>query len=133
MEREELKMKKLIQMILICVLLAFAIPVAANVTVGLPADAGIGNCFPFGCSYTGGYQQVYTKSQFAGPIKITNLEFFNTKENFGGATAMNAGNWAISLSTTSADWNTLSSTYATNIGSDNTLVFNGNLAQPWAF
>jgi len=46
---------------------------------------------------------------------------------------MNSGTWTISLSQTTADWNTLSSTYASNIGLDNTLVFSGNLTQPWAF
>jgi hypothetical protein len=71
-------------------------------------------------------------SQFTGSITITNLEFFNTKKN-SLATAMPSGNWQISLSTTSANWNTLSSTFASNIGSDNTLVFNGNLSQPWTF
>jgi hypothetical protein len=46
---------------------------------------------------------------------------------------MNSGNWVISLSTTSADWNSLSSTFANNIGGNNTVVFNGNLAQARAF
>lgn len=125
-------MKKLMQMLLIGVWLVSAIPAAADLTIGLPADSNTGNCFPFGCSYTGEYQQVYTKSQFSGPIKITNLEFFNTKFDFG-ATAMNSGNWAISLSTTSRDWNSLSTTFSSNIGGDNTLVFSGNLSQPWTF
>ena len=125
-------MKRLLQIILMCVLLAFAIPAAANVTVGLPADSGGGNCFPFGCAYNAEYQQVYNSSQFSGPITITNLEFFNTKYN-SSATAMPSGTWTISLSTTSADWNTLSSTPASNIGGNNTLVFNGNLSQAWAF
>jgi len=100
--------------------------------IGLPADTGIGNCFPFSCAYSGLYQQVYTSSQFSGPMTITGLEFFNTSFN-SDATAMNSGNWAVSLSTTSADWNILSSTFASNLGADNTLVFSGNLAQPWAF
>ncbi len=46
---------------------------------------------------------------------------------------MNSGTWTISLSTTSANWNTLSTTFSDNIGADNTQVFSGNLAQPWAF
>ncbi|HNC52367.1 MAG TPA: PEP-CTERM sorting domain-containing protein [Accumulibacter sp.] len=109
-----------------------AAPAFADQTVGLPADGGTGNCFPFGCSYSGEYQQVYTKSLFAGPIIIKDLEFFNTEFNTG-ATAMNSGTWTISLSTTAADWNTLSGTFASNIGGNNTVVFSGNLSQPWAF
>ena len=105
---------------------------AAGFIIGLPAYTNNGNSFPFGSAYSGEYQQVYTSSAFSGPVKITNIEFFNTAYN-SGATAMNSGNWAISLSTTSADWNTLSGTYASNIGTNNTLVFSGNLAQPWAF
>jgi hypothetical protein len=124
-------MKKL-SVLLALVWLLSAIPAAANVTIGLPADSDQGNLFPFGSDYNHGYQQVYSSSQFSGPITITNLEFFNT-EHDAGATAMPSGNWKISLSTTSADWNTLSSTLASNIGADNTLVFDGNLSQPWTF
>ena len=126
-------------------LLLFAIPLillyvitvapvfADDVIVGSPSDAGTGNCYPFGCAYSGEYQQVYTSSQFAtGPVLITGLEFFNTQFDVG-ATGMNSGNWAISLSTASVDWNTIGTTYANNIGPDNTLVFNGDLSQPWSF
>ena len=107
-------------------------PARADVTVGLPADSGNGNCFPFSCSYVGEYQQVYSHTQFGRSITITSLDFYNTALNTG-ATALQSGNWAISLSTTGADWNTLSGVYANNIGTNNALVFNGNLAQPWAF
>jgi PEP-CTERM motif len=118
--------------LLLCLFLLTAMSAAAGVVVGSPADPGTGNCFPFGCAYSGEYQQVYNSGQFSGPITITDLEFYNTQANTG-ATAMNTGNWTISLSTTTADWNTLSSTYASNIGGDNTTVFNGDLAQAWAF
>ncbi len=106
--------------------------VGAGLIIGQPADPHTENCDPFGCAYLGEYQQIYARSQFSGPITITDIEFFNTQIN-AIATAMNSGNWAISLSTTSANWNTLSSKFASNIGSNNTLVFSGNLAQPWAF
>ena len=105
---------------------------AGTVVVGMPPDTGTGNCFPFGCAYSGYYQQVYTRSQFSGPIQIAGLAFFNTQNN-GNATAMNTGNWMISLSTTLYDWNTITTNYAANLGADNTVVFNGNLSQPWAF
>jgi PEP-CTERM motif len=125
-------MRRIFVTLLAGFLLLAGIQAMATVVVGLPPDAGTGNCFPFGCAYSGEYQQVYTSSLFSGPITITDLEFFNTVFD-AGATAMNSGNWMISLSTTSADWNTLSSTFANNIGPNNTLVFNGNLAQAWAF
>jgi hypothetical protein len=117
----------------LCLLLAA--PGMAGISVGLPADPGTGNCFPFGCQYSdygSEYQQVYSNTQFSSPIAITSLEFFNTQLDLG-STAMNSGTWTISLSTTSADWNTLSTTYASNLGGNNTLVFTGNLVQPWAF
>jgi hypothetical protein len=125
-------MKKTLATAFVCVALLAAIPAFASVTVGLPADVGTGNCFPFGCAYGGEYQQVYNSGQFPGSITITDLQFFNTQVNFG-ATSTNTGNFAISLSTTSADWNTLSPTYANNIGANNTLVFSGSISQPWAF
>jgi len=100
--------------------------------VGLPPDPSTGNCFPLGCAYSGTYQQVYSSSAFSSPITITGLEFFNTRFN-SSATAMNSGTWTIDLSTTSANWNTLSSTFASNIGAGDKTVFNGNLSQSWAF
>jgi hypothetical protein len=109
-------------------------PAFADEIIGLPASSSTGNCLPFGCPYSilPEYQQVYTAGAFSGPITITELKFFNTEYN-SGATAINPATWAISLSTTSADWNTLSGTFAANIGPDNTTVFSGSLAQPWAF
>ena len=126
-------------LLMVGVLLIFAgltPAVAGTLIVGTPADGGTGNCFPFGCNYdsytNGQYQQVYTHSLFTGPITITGLEFYNTQQNRGG-TAMNTGTFTISLSTTAADWNTLSGAPLSNIGGDNTQVFSGSLAQPWAF
>jgi len=118
--------------LLLCLFLLTAMSATAGVVVGTPADSGTGNCFPFGCSYNAEYQQVYNSGQFSGSITITDLEFFNTQYN-SSATSMNSGTWTISLSTTAADSNTISSTYASNIGGDNTEVFSGNLAQAWAF
>lgn len=125
-------MKKLIVPLLAGFLLLGIPAFATTIIVGNPPDPNTGNCFPFGCAYSGEYQQVYTHSLFTAPITITNLEFYNTAfDNF--ATAMNSGNWVISLSTTSADWNTLSGNFAANIGPNNTQVFSGDLSQPWAF
>jgi len=124
---------RLLPALLLCLFLLTAMSASADVVVGLPPAAGGGNCFPFGCVYNAEYQQVYNHGQFGvAPITITDLEFFNTQTDVG-ATAMRSGTWTISLSTTAADWNTISGTYASNIGADNTTVFSGNLSQPWAF
>src|SRR5262245_24710447 len=90
-------MKKHRLTVVVLVRMASAIPAVADVIVGLPADPNTGNCYPFGCAYLGEYQQVYSHTQFSGPITITGLEFFNTAFNFR-ASAMNSGNWTISLS-----------------------------------
>jgi len=127
-----MELKKLVASLLLCAGLLIAMPAFADIVIGLPPDPGQGNCVPFGCARNTEYQQVYSHTQFPGPITILDLEFFNTQQNLG-TNQMNSGNWAISLSTTSADWNTISANYASNIGPDNTLVFSGNLAQPWAF
>ena len=120
-------------------LLVFAasIPLVADtIIVGSPVDIADGNRYPFGCNSgsfcSGQYQQVYTNSLFSGPMVITGLEFYNTQFD-NGATAMGTGAFTISLSTTEADWNTLSTVPTDNIGPDSTQVFNGTLAQPWAF
>ncbi len=113
---------------------AFTPAMAGTIIVGTPANSG--NSFPFGSNYdaatNGQYQQVYTHSLFTGPITITGLEFYNTQSQ-AGATGMNTGTFNISLSTTAADWDTLSGAPASNIGGDNTQVFSGSLARPWAF
>lgn len=112
-------------------LLGFALPAFASPIV-IGGAPNTNNCYPFSCSYNREYQQVYDQGAFSGPITITGLEFFNTQYN-SGATATDSGTWTISLSSTSADSNSLSSTFANNLGGDNTQVFSGNLAQPWAF
>src|SRR5665647_1502895 len=127
-----MKLKKCFQALGAVAALLCAVPAFSNQIIGLPADPGGSNCFPFGCSYLGEYQQVYTASAFSGPITINALEFFDTSSN-DNVTSMNSGNWTIALSTTSKDWNTLSPTFTTNLGGDNTTVFSGNLFQPWAF
>jgi hypothetical protein len=117
-------------LIALCALCFAALPASAGLVVGLPADTN--NSFPFGSAYAGEYQQVYTSSVFSGPVLITSLAFYNTEYD-SGATSMTSGLWTISLSTTSANWNALSTTPSANIGSNNTVVFSGNLSQPWAF
>jgi hypothetical protein len=125
-------MKRAFSLLLPCISLLCVAPALADQTIGLPPDSNTGSCIPFGCAYNGEYQQVYTARAFSGPITINDLEFFNTSFN-SGASSMNGGFWTISLSTTSADWNTLSGNFSSNIGPDNTVVFSGDLVQPWGF
>lgn len=105
---------------------------ARTIVVGSPPDINTGNCYPLGCAYKGEYQQVYTHTLFQGPVIITALQFFNTQDN-AHATSTNFGTFTISLSTTSADWNSLSPDFASNIGPDSKQVFKGSLFRPWAF
>jgi len=125
-------MKKWLSLCALVLLTCVVAPLVSAQTLGLPPDPGGGNCFPFGCAYTGLYQQVYSSTQFSTPIEITGLEFFNTTSN-SGATSTPSGTFTIGLSTTSANWNTLSSTFSSNLGADNTVVFNGSVSQPWTF
>lgn len=127
-----MKFNKLLSALAIGTAMFTAAPTFAAQVVGLPELTNTGNCYPFGCSYSGEYQQVYDAAAFSAPITIYGLEFYNTSYS-AGATSLNSGNWSIALSTTAASPSTLDATFANNIGGDNTAVFNGNLAQSWAF
>jgi hypothetical protein len=114
------------------ILVSFPASTKADVLAGDPAnpDPGTGLCMPFGCFYQGEYQQVYTSSLFPGPFQIMGLEFF---DSIFPPTGRASGSVAISLSTTSANWNTLSSTLSANIGGNQKQVFNGTIAPPYPF
>ena len=86
-----------------------------------------GNCFPFGCSsWAPEHQQVYASPDFAGPITIVGLTFYNSQ---GGASGgFTSGLITLALSSTSAAVNGLDlNNLANNIGADNTVVFSGTL------
>ena len=124
-------MRKVLACLALCVALS-ALPAMADIIIGNPPDPGSGNSFPWGNAYNAEYQQVYASSDFAGPITITNLEFFNTQFD-GGSTSLPTGTFTISLSTTSAGVGTLSGDFNANKGGDNTVVFTGSIAQAWTF
>jgi hypothetical protein len=89
-----------------------------SLTVG--ANNG-GNCVPFGCNGVGTnrYQEAYANSLFSplGPISITGLDFFLV-----AAGNLAVGTYQLSLSTITADVNSLSNTnFDSNLGPDNTL------------
>lgn len=102
------------------------------VTVGV---ANEGNCYPFMCNDSGTstgpsihYQQVYSASSFTGVTQINSLTLFDVfAAQFGGTSAVLSGNYQVSLSTTTRAVNGLSTNLASNIGADNTLIFNGDL------
>ena len=87
------------------------------------------NAFPFGGNYQDGfgateYQQVYNSSEFgSGAFAMNSVTFFN---GFFASTLAN-GTYTISISTTSAAVNGLSTNMASNIGADNETIFSGTL------
>jgi hypothetical protein len=110
-------------------LAAGASPAQADVLV----DAtGSNNGFPFNITDFGlpsmRYQQVYDASALAGLSgqAITGLRF--AVADFSGSFAGTLSNVSISLSTTAAGSNSLSATYANNVGADSTLMFSGALS-----
>lgn len=122
--------KSVLALAAVAALLNVNLAQAQSQVVGLPAQTNTGNCYPFGCSYSGEYQQFYSASAFSSAIDINELSFFNTQYN-SGATSLNSGNWTIRLSTISSG--SLSNSFASNLGSNVTTVFSGDLGQSWAF
>ncbi|HEY1886101.1 MAG TPA: PEP-CTERM sorting domain-containing protein [Roseiarcus sp.] len=97
---------------------------ASALVIGAPATGG--NFIPFG-SIAGypEYQQLYAAADFSGPITIDDLEFFTVPDS--GTGTPNPGVFTISLSTTSAQVNALSTTLSSNLGSNNTAVYDATL------
>jgi hypothetical protein len=127
-------MKKTLACLALCVALT-VVPAMADIIIGNPPDPGSGNSFPWGVAYNAEYQQVYGGSDFAGPITITNLEFYNTQFN-SGSTQLPSGRWTITLATsTTVGVNTITGNFAQNLANSNnvTQVFSGNINQPWTF
>lgn len=88
------------------------------------------NCFPFtGCSPIDRYQQVFASTQFAAlaqPELLTEIAI-RPDAQFGMAGTVSFSNVVISLSTTAAAPDGLSSTFAANIGADVATVYSGAL------
>jgi hypothetical protein len=87
-----------------------AAPAQAAVTVGTPTIGGL--CAPFGCSYSGVYQQVYGSSAFSGPTAINTVEFLFPQ--FGNEWTDNNGSYTIAFYLTNQPVNGLSTNPATN-------------------
>lgn len=108
----------------------------ANAEPVLIGTVGVGeNCFPFGCGpLTGGganrYQQVYSSSQFSGPLLIQQIEFFRS---LGSNTT--TGTYSFYLSTTGRAVDGLDTrNFDANVGLDRALFavmeFTGGPAAP---
>lgn len=113
-------------------LLAFQqVSLAASILIGAPGDAP--NFAPFGAGNITRYQQVYSASQFSGPIAISNITFFHLIPQCGvgqpGCTPASGdfGNteYALSFSTTSRSVNALSTDLVSNVGPNQQLFFQG--------
>jgi DNA-binding beta-propeller fold protein YncE len=90
-------------------------------------EGGFDNCIPLsGCVDKDRYQQVFDSSEFSGPIWISEIRF---RRDVGSAVPFSSSfsNVVIELSTTSAGPDALSTTFATNQGSDLTTVHSGAL------
>lgn len=103
---------------------SFVPAVASTVTIG---GTNSDNCIPFntcgGLNF--GYQQVYSSSQFSGPVSISGLQFYQSAF-FTGADSI-TGTFTIDFSITSKPVNGLSSNEASNIGIDSAEFFSGSL------
>jgi hypothetical protein len=98
---------------------------ADTVTIGTSASP---NAYPFGWpGYLGEYQQVYSGSLFSGPVDITAITFF------GVGTNSITGNYTLDFSTTSAGVDSLSTSYAANIGANNAQFFSGAVSDTLSF
>jgi hypothetical protein len=114
--------------------------VAQAGTIVVPNDlAGVegnyDNCIPFSsnCLHSSlRDQQVYAASQFGSGGLITQIAF-RPDFNLGGAFSSTIDNIRIDLSTTSRAPNELSTTFASNVGTDDTIVFNGPLTLSSSF
>jgi hypothetical protein len=89
-------------------------------------EGNINNGYPFDLTQTGlssqRYQQVYAASQFPGAGLITQI-IFRPDAFAGHAFSSTLSDIQIDLSTTQAADDGLSTTYANNVGADDTIVF----------
>jgi hypothetical protein len=95
-------------------------------------EGGGGNTFPFDSTGPQRYQQVYSASQFGAGGLITQLAF-RPDGPLGHTFSVMISNIQIDLSTTAAAPDALSSTFASNVGADDRVVFSGPLSLSSAF
>lgn len=133
MAGEDTAVTKHSALITIAIIALFAVlPAPAHaslLTVGLPALTRTGNCDPFGCPAffgLGTYQQVYAGADFAGPLTINDLAFFDTAVHNGGKPA--GGIYTLNFAYTSFDVGNLNlSSPNTNLAGSLQAFFSGAL------
>ncbi len=94
-------------------------------------EGDVRNAFPFFANDPNGstYQQVYSSSEFSAatePGIITSISF--RLDESAGVVSLTITDLKIFLSTTNASPDSLSATFADNVGPDETLVFDGSLS-----
>lgn len=100
---------------------------ASGTSVTIGGDT-TGASYPF-FQYSGEYQQVYSSADFSGPLDIASISFFLGPDNPTRIT----GTYVLSLSATSAAVGSLSPTYSNNLGSNNTVFFDGTVSDTLTF
>jgi PEP-CTERM motif len=95
-------------------LFAVATYARADVLVGTPDPTDIQDCIPFGCAVSN--QFIFDSSYFSGPISITELTFFNSRQD--DPDTFDPGTYTFRLATSTNDYLTPSATFANNVGSD---------------
>jgi hypothetical protein len=105
--------------------LLFVLPCFARADIIVGTNNFAKNVYPFGDSYVGEYQQVYTSAAFPGLETITGLEFASGSAS--GNTGSHTVTLTIGLSTTSATVASMSTNYAANKGADFTQIFSGTV------
>ena len=98
--------------------------VVPNANESVEGDSN--NGFPFNADVPIRYQQVYSSSQIPACGRITQISFRNNNGENGDS--ITYPNILIQLSTTSVTPETLSTTFADNIGSNVTTVYSGELS-----
>jgi hypothetical protein len=119
--------------LVVAILALGAVQAWANVIVPsaeTSVEGNSNNSFPFNIAAfalsSQRYQQVYGSSEFSGPFLITDIEF-RPDAFTGAAFSSTLSSIQIDLSTTAAAVDGLSSTFAANVGSNDTVVFSGPL------
>ena len=121
---------------LLCVISAFATSVTSADEIVVPnaltaVEGNLRNCIPIAaCEAIDRYQQVYSSSQFPEGARFITEIRFRRDRNLGVLPfpPITFADIEINLSTTEANPDGLSTTFASNIGDDETNVYRGSLS-----